>query len=87
MDYTLSENDKANRAYATKVITDVLHAAEAQDVLTIQRFAHLISGARMGQDPALTIMALSRLAQCMANGAAMDDAAQAGRTRAKVGSQ
>ena len=43
-------------AYSTKVITDILHAAEARDVLTIQRFAHLISGARMGQDPALTIM-------------------------------
>jgi len=29
----------------------VLHAAEAQDVLTIQRFAHLIGGARMGFRP------------------------------------
>jgi choline dehydrogenase-like flavoprotein len=51
MDYTLSENDKANMAYSTKVITDLLHAAEAQDVLTIQRFAHLIGGARMGTSP------------------------------------
>jgi choline dehydrogenase-like flavoprotein len=121
MDYTLSENDKANMAYSTKVITDILHAAEAQDVLTIQRFAHLIGGARIGQDPdtgvvnanqrvwevpnlfitdgsvcptqgaanpALTIMALaSRLAQRMANGAAMDDAARSGPTRTKVGVQ
>jgi choline dehydrogenase-like flavoprotein len=48
MDYTLGDNDKANMAYSTKVITNILHAAEAQDVLTIQRFAHLIGGARMG---------------------------------------
>ena len=51
MDYTLSDNDKANMAYSTKVITDILHAGGAQDVLTIQRFAHLIGGARMGASP------------------------------------
>jgi choline dehydrogenase-like flavoprotein len=51
MDYTLSDNDKANMAYSTKVITDILHAADTQDVLTIQRFAHLIGGARMGTSP------------------------------------
>lgn len=51
MDYTLSDNDKANMAYSTKIITDILHAADAQDVLTIQRFAHLIGGARMGSSP------------------------------------
>jgi choline dehydrogenase-like flavoprotein len=51
MNYTLSENDKANMAYSTNVITELLRAAEAQDVLTIQRFAHLIGGARMGTSP------------------------------------
>jgi len=51
MDYSLGENDKRNIEFSTKVITDVLHAAEAQDVLTIQRFAHLIGGARMGFRP------------------------------------
>ncbi len=51
MDYTLGDNDKANMAYSTKVIIDILDAAEAQDVLTIQRFAHLIGGARMGSSP------------------------------------
>ncbi len=50
-DYSLCENDKANMAYSTKVIGDILHAAGAQDVLTIQRFAHLIGGARMGTSP------------------------------------
>jgi choline dehydrogenase-like flavoprotein len=51
MDYSLGDNDKANIAYSTRKITDILHAADAQDVLTIQRFAHLIGGARMGSAP------------------------------------
>ncbi|MGA9857749.1 MAG: GMC family oxidoreductase [Solirubrobacteraceae bacterium] len=51
MDYSLSDNDKRNIAYSTRVITDVLHAAGAQDVLTVQRFAHLVGGARMGTGP------------------------------------
>ncbi len=50
-DYSLCDNDKANIAYSTKVITDILHAAGAQDILTIQRYAHLIGGARMGTSP------------------------------------
>lgn len=50
-DYTLCDNDKANMAYSTNVIGDILHAAGAQDVLTIERFAHLIGGARMGTRP------------------------------------
>jgi choline dehydrogenase-like flavoprotein len=50
-DFNLSDNDHRNMEYSTKVIKDILHAAEAQDVLTIQRFAHLIGGARMGQSP------------------------------------
>jgi choline dehydrogenase-like flavoprotein len=51
MDYTLSDNDKANMAWSTTVITEILQAGGAQDVLTIQRFAHLIGGARMGSSP------------------------------------
>ncbi|HLI60065.1 MAG TPA: GMC family oxidoreductase [Solirubrobacteraceae bacterium] len=50
-DYTLTDNDKRNMEFSTDVITEILHAAEAQDVLTIQRFAHLIGGARMGRSP------------------------------------
>ncbi|MDQ6839621.1 MAG: GMC family oxidoreductase [Actinomycetota bacterium] len=50
-DYTLSDNDKANMAYSSKVIKDLLGAAGAQDTLTIQRFAHLVGGARMGTSP------------------------------------
>jgi choline dehydrogenase-like flavoprotein len=51
MDYSLGANDKTNMAFSTKVIADVLDASGAQDVLTIQRFAHLIGGARMGWRP------------------------------------
>ncbi|BBZ14306.1 GMC family oxidoreductase [Mycobacterium branderi] len=55
-DYSLSDNDKANMAYSTKVITNILKAANAQDMLTIQRFAHLIGGARMGSDPETSVV-------------------------------
>jgi choline dehydrogenase-like flavoprotein len=55
-DYSLSDNDKANMEYSTKVITNILNAADAQDVLTIQRFAHLIGGARMGSDPDTSVV-------------------------------
>jgi choline dehydrogenase-like flavoprotein len=47
-DHSLSENDRANMEYSTNVITNILKAAEAQDVLTIRRYAHLIGGCRMG---------------------------------------
>jgi choline dehydrogenase-like flavoprotein len=50
-DYSVSENDKANMAYSTDVIKGILHAAGAQDTLTIQRYAHLVGGARMGTSP------------------------------------
>jgi choline dehydrogenase-like flavoprotein len=50
-DYSLCENDRTNVAYSTNVITDILHAADAQDILTIHRYAHLIGGARMGTSP------------------------------------
>ena len=39
-----------------KVIKDILHAAGAQDVLTIQRYAHLVGGARMGTSPADSVV-------------------------------
>ena len=67
MDYTLSENDKANMAYSTKVITDILHAADAQDVLTIQRFAHLIGGARMGSSPEHSVVDANQRAWAVPN--------------------
>jgi len=56
MDYTLSDNDKANMVWSRRVIADILQAGGAQDVLTIQRFAHLIGGARMGSSPADSVV-------------------------------
>ncbi len=49
--YTLCENDKANMAFSKDVIQRIVKASGAQDVLSIQRFAHLIGGARMGTSP------------------------------------
>jgi choline dehydrogenase-like flavoprotein len=56
MDYSLCDNDKANIDYSTKIITDILHAGGAQDVLTIHRYAHLIGGARMGSSPGTSVV-------------------------------
>jgi choline dehydrogenase-like flavoprotein len=50
-DYTLTDNDKANMAYSTQVIQEILQAAGAQDTLTIHRYAHLVGGGRMGASP------------------------------------
>jgi len=51
MDYSQCENDRANIAYAKKVLKDVWEAAGAQDILTIDRYAHLVGGCRMGFTP------------------------------------
>ena len=50
-DYSKCDNDRANIAYGTKVLTDIWEAADAQDVLTIDRYAHLVGGCRMGTAP------------------------------------
>ncbi len=48
--FSLCENDPANIAYSTKVITDILDAPCAQDLLTFLRHAHLIGGACRGSN-------------------------------------
>jgi choline dehydrogenase-like flavoprotein len=48
MDYTQCDNDRANIAYGKRVLERIWEAAEAQDVLTIDRYAHLVGGCRMG---------------------------------------
>src|SRR5262249_9179841 len=40
--HSLCENDRANIAYATKVMEGIWEGAGAQDQLTIDRFAHLV---------------------------------------------
>ena len=56
-DYTLCDNDKANMEFSDEVIRDILLASGAQDVLSIQRFAHLIGGCRMGTSPENSVVA------------------------------
>ena len=49
--YNLCDNDRANIAYAKKVIAEVWDGAGAEDTLTIDRYAHLVGGCRMGFSP------------------------------------
>jgi choline dehydrogenase-like flavoprotein len=47
MDYTQCENDRRNIARAKQTLHDILEAAGAQDILAIDRYAHLVGGCRM----------------------------------------
>ncbi|HJQ49156.1 MAG TPA: GMC family oxidoreductase [Gaiellaceae bacterium] len=49
--YSLCENDKQNIAYATKVMEEIWEHAGAQDMLKIDRYAHLVGGCKMGFSP------------------------------------
>ena len=51
MDYSQCENDRKNIAAAKQTLHEILEAAGAQDVLEIDRYAHLVGGCRMGTDP------------------------------------
>jgi choline dehydrogenase-like flavoprotein len=50
-DYSLCENDKKNIEYAKRTMQAIWEYAGAQDILTIDRYAHLIGGCRMGTAP------------------------------------
>jgi choline dehydrogenase-like flavoprotein len=56
MDYTQSDNDRANIAFAKQTLHEIFDAAEAQDVLVIDRYAHLVGGCRMGTDPERSVV-------------------------------
>jgi choline dehydrogenase-like flavoprotein len=51
MDYSQCDNDRANIAYSKRVLERIWEAAGAQDTLTIDRYAHLVGGCRMGTSP------------------------------------
>jgi len=51
LDYTQCDNDRANIAYAKHKLHQILHAAEAQDILAIDRYAHLVGGCAMSASP------------------------------------
>ncbi len=49
--YSLCDNDTRNIAYATKTMREIWESAGAQDILQIDRYAHLVGGCRMGFSP------------------------------------
>jgi choline dehydrogenase-like flavoprotein len=49
--YSRCENDIAIVDYAKQILAEIWDGAEAQDTLTIDRYAHLVGGARMGLSP------------------------------------
>jgi choline dehydrogenase-like flavoprotein len=56
LDYSQCENDRKNIAMAKQTMHDIFQAAGAQDVLEIDRYAHLVGGCRMGSDPELSVV-------------------------------
>jgi choline dehydrogenase-like flavoprotein len=48
--YSQCDNDSQLMAAAQKVMEGILHGAGADEVITIQRYAHLVGGARMAAD-------------------------------------
>jgi choline dehydrogenase-like flavoprotein len=55
MDYSQCDNDRANIAFAKRTLNEIWAAAGAQDTLTIDRYAHLVGGCRMGGDPQTSV--------------------------------
>lgn len=49
--YSQCDNDKLLIAAATELMSDMLRAAGAQEVISIERYAHLVGGARMAARP------------------------------------
>jgi choline dehydrogenase-like flavoprotein len=49
--YSQCDNDKALLRAGRHKMQEILEAAGAEDVVTIERYAHLVGGARMGADP------------------------------------
>jgi choline dehydrogenase-like flavoprotein len=49
--YNLCENDKALMQHGKQILAEIWDGADAQDTLTIDRYAHLVGGCRMGFTP------------------------------------
>jgi choline dehydrogenase-like flavoprotein len=56
MHYSQCENDRKNIAFAKQTICDIFKAADAQDLLVTDRYAHLVGGCRMGSDPERSVV-------------------------------
>jgi choline dehydrogenase-like flavoprotein len=55
-DYTQCDNDRRNIAFAKQTLNEIWESAGAQDTLTIDRYAHLVGGCRMGTSPAASVI-------------------------------
>lgn len=49
IDYTQCENDRLNIAWAKRKLEEIWEAAGAEELLTIERYAHLVGGCRMAR--------------------------------------
>jgi choline dehydrogenase-like flavoprotein len=56
MDYRQCDNDRKNIAMAKETMREIMNAAGAQDILVIDRYAHLVGGCRMGSDPERSVV-------------------------------
>jgi choline dehydrogenase-like flavoprotein len=56
VNFELHENDKKLREFGKNKTEEVMRAAGAQEVLQEARFAHLVGAARMGNDPATSVV-------------------------------
>src|SRR5579883_2654939 len=54
--FTLHENDKRLTRFAVEKVKEVLYAAGAEEVVEESRYAHLVGAARMGHDPAESVV-------------------------------
>jgi len=55
-EYSQCDNDRALVQAATRVMEQLLRAAGAGEVITIDRYAHLVGGARMGRDETVGVV-------------------------------
>jgi choline dehydrogenase-like flavoprotein len=65
--YSLCDNDKRNVAYAKKTLHTIWEHAGAEETLTIDRYAHLIGGCRMGFSPEDSVVDSSHRAWAVPN--------------------
>jgi choline dehydrogenase-like flavoprotein len=56
INYTQCPNDRASIAFAKRTLHDIWDSADAQDVLAIDRYAHLVGGCRMGTSPESSVV-------------------------------
>jgi len=56
IDYTQCENDRLNIAWGKRKLEEIWEAAGAEEMLSIDRYAHLVGGCRMGDSPESSVV-------------------------------